>query len=142
MGPPAPCSADTELSWFIHSLVTAMPESWPQPPYYALRAKFAAEYGLGGAAERRAGGISAPRGNGVNPLTYRSKPPAATRPAPPAGTHECAKMSSAAKPPRSSLARAGRNAKQAAATSLRPSRTSIASSLSFSACRWRTSEAA
>ena len=61
---------------------------------------------------------------------------------PGAAPQECEKMSSAAQPERSSRARVGRNAKQAAASSVRPSRASMASSLSLSACRLSTSSAA
>ncbi len=54
----------------------------------------------------------------------------------------CAKMSVSSQPSRSSLARVGRNEKQASASSIRPSRKRRAVSLSRSACRWSTSEAA
>jgi len=53
-----------------------------------------------------------------------------------------AKISSAAQPARSSRARSGRNRKQAAASSSRPSRARSESSLSFNTCRCSTSEAA
>ena len=56
--------------------------------------------------------------------------------------HEWAKMSSGAQPARSNFARSGRKWKQAAASSVRPSRASMTSSLSFSAWRWSTSDAA
>src|SRR5450432_1842595 len=48
---------------------------------------------------------------------------------------EWAKMSSAAQPARSSRTRSGRNRKQAAAKSVRPSRAIIESSFSLSTCR-------
>ena len=59
-----------------------------------------------------------------------------------ARAHECAKMSSAAQPARSSRTRSGRNRKQASASPVRPSRASMTSSFSLKACRCSTSEAA
>ena len=68
--------------------------------------------------------------------------PARGRKASRAGVQAWAKMSSSGQPARSSSARQGRKSKQAWASSVRPSRSSMRSSLAFSACRFSTSEAA
>ena len=75
----------------------------------------------------------------MNPAAQPERP---DRPSAGISIAQCAKMSSAPQPARSSSARVGRKAKQAWASSVRPSRASIASSRSCSAWRWSTSEAA
>jgi hypothetical protein len=61
---------------------------------------------------------------------------------PPAAAQEWAKISSFPQPERSSLARVGRNSKQACASAVRFSRASMASSRSRRPCKCSTSEAA